>query len=191
MWNYPPLLRLRPRPPTNLLSSSLKFLTKLAAISLSNFMILIMKGRKKTQALFYYWTTEMICFFKFCSNFQRSYRVCMRRNHQYYYYNLKMSHFLRPYPPQNRKKMSLHPNERKNKHNSLEKHRSNATFRKNVSAKIWSKFQGLQNSNGRLNGPLLPIGVPYLWSWYPYWSFKAYWNFPHILAHFTQRCLVM
>ena len=147
--------------------------------------------KKKTQALFYYWTTEMICFFKFCSNFQRSYRVCMRRNHQYYYYNLKMSHFLRPYPPQNRKKMSLHPNERKNKHNSLEKHRSNATFRKNVSAKIWSKFQGLQNSNGRLNGPLLPIGVPYLWSWYPYWSFKAYWNFPHILAHFTQRCLVM
>lgn len=72
--------------------------------------------KKKTQALFYYWTTEMICFFKFCSNFQRSYRVCMRRNHQYYYYkNLRMSHFLRPYPPQNRKKCpSIQMNEKTN-----------------------------------------------------------------------------
>lgn len=141
----------------------------------------------------------MICFFKFCSNFQRSYRVCMRRNHQYYYYKLKMSHFLRPYyPPQNRKNVPPSKRTKKKPQTFLGIHLSNATFKENVSAKIQLKFQRLLNLNGRLNGPLLSIGVPYpskelvsltkfyvLLKFSPHFGYQRFYStlFGHVIFH--------
>lgn len=94
---------------------------------------------------------------------------------------------------------SIHPNERKKTPQTfLGIHLSNATFKENVSAKIQLKFQRLLNLNGRLNGPLLSIGVPYpskelvsltkfyvLLKFSPHFGYQRFYStlFGHVIFH--------